>query len=90
MTEKLDMMGEQVQAEDIVRWNDNVHKTRENVEEIDKIKKSLANFDADHLKQEIQTLNVLVLTLTPKLDHEKTQAEIRKLNSQVGDLDYNQ
>jgi hypothetical protein len=61
-----------VQAEDILRWNENVYKTRDNTEEVDKIKKwmHVANFDM--LKQEINSLNVFVLTLTPKLDFEKT------------------
>lgn len=61
-----------MQAEDILRWNENVYKTRDNTEEVDKIKKwmQVANFDM--LKQEINSLNVLVLTLTPKLDFEKT------------------
>jgi hypothetical protein len=61
-----------VQAEDILRWNENVYKTRDNTEEVDKIKKwmQVANFDM--LKQEINSLNVFVLTLTPKLDFEKT------------------
>lgn len=61
-----------MQAEDILRWNENVYKTRDNTEEVDKIKKwmQVANFDM--LKQEINSLNVFVLTLTPKLDFEKT------------------
>jgi len=39
----------------------------------------MATFDADHLKQELKSLNVFVLTLTPKLDFEKTQGEVRIL-----------
>jgi predicted nucleic acid-binding Zn-ribbon protein len=41
------------------------------------------------LKQEINSLNVFVLTLTPKLDFEKTQGEVRKINAQITDIEYN-
>lgn len=37
--DRLDSLGEPVQADDILRWNENVHKTRDNVDEIEKIKK---------------------------------------------------
>jgi hypothetical protein len=30
----------------------------------------------------------MILTLTPKLDHEKTQAEVRTMKNQISDLDY--
>ena len=89
MQDRLDQMGQPVQAEDILRWNENVHRTRDNTEDVDKIKKwmQLANFDM--LKQEINSLNVFVLTLTPKLDFEKTQGEVRKINAQITDIEYN-
>ena len=89
MQDRLDQMGQPVQAEDILRWNENVYKTRDNTEEVDKIKKwmQVANFDM--LKQEINSLNVFVLTLTPKLDFEKTQGEVRKVNAQITDIEYN-
>lgn len=42
MQDKLETLGEPVQAEDILRWNDNVHKTRDNDDQIEKIKKQLS------------------------------------------------
>ena len=42
----------------------------------------------DHIKQEIKNLNVLILTLATKDEHDRLQQDVNRLKPQIIDLDY--
>ena len=75
-------------TQDIEKWTLNVTKTLSIEAEVSSIKLKLTDTNTEHLRQEIRNLNVLILTLATKDEHDRLQQDVNRLKPQLVDLDY--
>lgn len=78
LTDDFANLGAVVTDSDIAKWNGAVIKSTSHEKDIEKMQKELSVINADFFKQEIKNLNVLILQMTPKVDHEKLIAEVNR------------
>lgn len=80
--------GSAVSDADIAKWNGNVTKTAALEDLVDKLKKELAAINAEQLRQDINNINMTILTLCSKDDLTKLQSEVAKNKLTMNDLAY--
>lgn len=70
--------GPHITDADIAKWNNSSAKTAVHDNDIDKLRKELANINPEQLRQDINNINVLILSLAPRSDLTALQQDVTK------------